>query len=260
MTTLPWPYFFGGLILSAIVTFYFARWTWIERVHPIARWWVNAYLSFLLMAAWAFVLAFTSFTVLGYNTFELMTADPDGGFVFYMVSGAEALGLAMVVLAASILMREVQSFRARKTKEDRRRPSRRRLDLLVGLVLLTSPIAVWAGVDARVQGVVYFLIAPCLVPLLAIALVWVAWWCWRNPTAKLHTHLGFQRLAAVSSVHGAFWFPVLFDEFAGRARNAIEGLGGLGGAALVASEISLATWLAVNVVGWVWEGFTKKDR
>lgn len=115
----------------------------LDRTRPPDRAVVGERLSvFPAYGCGAFVLAFTSFTVLGYNTFELMTADPDGGFVFYMVSGAEALGLAMVVLAASILIREVQSFCARKTQEDRRRPSRRRLDLLTGLALLTSPISV----------------------------------------------------------------------------------------------------------------------
>lgn len=182
-----------------------------------------------------------------------MAADPYGGFELFMMAGIETLFLSLIVLAASVLMREVQSFRARKIREDQRGTYRRRLDLLAGLAILTSPIAIWAGGEARVEGIGYFFVVPCLVPLLAVALV---------RTEKLHSNLGFQRLAVIGLIHGALWVPILFEVFASRHRGVVEGIGGgaLGRVALAASLISLATWAAVNIAGWVWEGFTEKDR
>lgn len=259
MTTLPGAFFFGGLIASAIAVYYFGRWTWFARIHGVARWWVNLYLSFILLVGFAFALSFVSFTLSGYKTFQLMAADPEGGFAFYTEAGLEAAPLALVVLLLGIVVREIDAFKAWRSSSDMRSPWRRRLDLLVGLALLTSPVALFVGIDSQVKETAYFMFAPWMVTIPAIALAFALNWVWENPSARLHNNLGVQRLALVSMAHGLIWLAFLFEDFAGHARNSLEGIGGLGGVLLVAVSISLATWAAVNLLGWVWDGFNKKS-
>ena len=97
------------------------------------------------------------------------------------------------------------------------------------------------------------LILGISLPMMALAAVIV--WLTRNPTARLHSNEGMKRLALLALASGPIWFAA--EYWLGSFRI-VDERGYL--MFLYSCGVSIAAWLAVNVIGWAVAGFSASAR
>lgn len=259
MVNLPGPYFFGSVALLAILAVLLTKWTWIPRIHGISRWWVSTYLSLLALSCIAFALSFIGHLAFGSLSFGALTEDPDGAVAYFTETGMEAMFLAIVLVPLTIIYREARHFQKPQIPTVPLEANAKRTRLLYGIALLVGPLFFFSGIISNVKAMFFFSVVPWAFCIPSLMVAWVVNWCIENPTARLHGHLGIQRLAAVSTVHGALWIPYFYDDFGSRARKLVDIVLASSQSVLLALFVSLATWLTINLAGWVIEGFSRKQ-
>ena len=193
------------------------------------------------------------------SSFETFMARPIDILRVAVGSGAESLVLGIILSHLYVVYLELRSVFKKGARSAESFPIRLTFVFVYSFVILLVAGLTLVGIfEVNQTGVVmFYFIFPFLAAICLLAVAWTILWVVRNPNARLHNNLGVERLAKVSLLHGLVWIPWLMPRF----RSPLFFNTALDICFLAAQciAISLVTWLGVNALGWILEGFGKKS-